>query len=32
MLGSGKFWAGVVTGVIMVYGYNMYRASKSSRG
>lgn len=29
MLGSGRFWFGVFAGVGMVYGYNMYRASKS---
>lgn len=29
MLGSGKFWVGVIAGVVLVYGYNMYRMSKA---
>jgi hypothetical protein len=29
MLTSGRFWGGVVVGVLMVYGYNMYRAKQA---
>lgn len=29
MLTSGRFWVGVAAGVLGVYGYNMYRASKA---
>ncbi len=29
MLSSGRFWGGVITGIVAVYGYNMYRASKA---
>jgi hypothetical protein len=30
MLTSGNFWVGVLTGVVVVYGYHKYMAKKAA--
>lgn len=32
MLRSGNFWAGAVTGIVIVYAYQMYKMKKMSQG